>query len=165
ALDDRMDVLAATANWDITLDRDRARIPPRVLNLPLDVQGGRYAEVLRYTVALIEEIAGASFAHRAIRAAYDALPWPERETANRYCFPDTPWARELSHAFGDMRAARLRLLRQVDLFLNCNDDELAALANSLVEQNVAAGTVLLHAGAPSPGVWIIEAGEVGEWHG
>src|SRR5262249_17303045 len=62
ALDDRMDVLAATANWDVTLDRDRVRINPTVQVLPLDLQGGRYAEVLRYTVATIEEIAGASFA-------------------------------------------------------------------------------------------------------
>ncbi|MFL5800956.1 MAG: cyclic nucleotide-binding protein, partial [Roseiflexaceae bacterium] len=87
ALDDRMDVLAATANWDVTLDRDRARINPTVQALPLDLQGARYGEVLRYAVTTIEEIAGASFARRAIRAAYDALPWPERETASRYCFP------------------------------------------------------------------------------
>jgi putative peptide zinc metalloprotease protein len=163
ALDDRMDVLAATANWDVTLDRDRARINPNVQALPLDVQGGRYAEVLRYTVATIEEIAGVSFARRAIRAAYDALPWPERETANRYCFPDTPWARELSHSFGDVRTTRLRMLRQVDLFLNCDDDELAALAHSLAEQSAPAGTQLLRAGAPAPGMWIVEAGEIVAW--
>jgi len=69
ALDDRMDVLAATANWDVTLDRDRARIAPAVQALPLDMQGARYAEVLRYTVATIEQIAGATFARRAIQAA------------------------------------------------------------------------------------------------
>ena len=160
ALDDRMDVLAATANWDVTLDRDRVRIGDTVLGLPLDVQGGRYAEVLRYAVATIEEIAGAAFARRAIRAAYDALPWPERETASRLCFPDTPWAHELSSAFGDMRATRLRLLRQVDLFLNCDDAELAALVHSLQEQNVPAGAVLLEAETPAPGLWVIEAGEI-----
>ncbi|HMP41905.1 MAG TPA: cyclic nucleotide-binding protein, partial [Roseiflexaceae bacterium] len=115
--DDRMDVLAATANWDVTLDRDRARIGVAVQALPIDAQGTRYAEVLRYTVSEIEQIAGAAFARRCIQAAYDALPWPERETANRLCFPDTPWARALSSAFGDERAARLRLLRQIDLFL------------------------------------------------
>jgi putative peptide zinc metalloprotease protein len=160
ALDDRMDVLAATANWDVTLDRDRARIAPAVQALPLDMQGARYAEVLRYAVATIEQIAGATFARRAIQAAYDALPWPERETASRYCFPDTPWARELSSAFGDVRDGRLRLLRQVDHFLNCDDDELATLAHALQEQHVAPETVLLRAGAPAPGVWVVEAGEV-----
>jgi putative peptide zinc metalloprotease protein len=165
ALDDRMDVLAATANWDVTLDRDHARIAPAVQALPLDLQGARYAEVLRYAVGTIEEIAGASFARRAIRAAYDALPWPERETASRLCFPDTPWARELSNSFGDVRAARLRLLRQVDLFLNCDDDELAALAHGIQEQDVAPGSQLLLAGAASPGMWIVEAGEVVAWRG
>jgi putative peptide zinc metalloprotease protein len=160
ALDDRMDVLAATANWDVTLDRDRARIDASVQALPLDLQGARYAEVLRYAVATIEELAGASFARTAIRAAYDALPWPERETASRLCFPDTPWARDLSSSFGDMRGARLRLLRQIDLFLNCDDDELAALAHSIQEQPVAAGTQILPAGEPSPGIWIVEAGEI-----
>jgi putative peptide zinc metalloprotease protein len=160
ALDDHMDVLAATANWAVTLDRDRARIDSAVRALPLDLQGARYAEVLRYTVATIETIAGVAFARTAIRAAYDALPWPERETASRLCFPDTPWARELSSSFGDVRAARLRLLRQIDLFLNCDDEELAALSHSIQEQNVAAGAALLSAGVASPGIWIIEAGEV-----
>jgi len=165
ALDDRMDVLAATANWDVTLDRDRVRIAPSVQALPLDMQGARYAEVLRYTVATIEQIAGATFARRAIQAAYDALPWPERETASRYCFPDTPWARELSSAFGDVRDGRLRLLRQVDQFLNCDDDDLAALAHAIQEQNIAPDTVLLRAGAPAPGVWVVEAGEVAALRG
>jgi putative peptide zinc metalloprotease protein len=160
ALDDRMDVLAATANWDVTLDRDRVRISSAVLALSLDTQGARYAEVLRYAVATIEEIAGATFARRAIQAAYDALPWPERETASRLCFPDTPWARELSSQFGDVRTGRLRLLRQVDQFLNCDDDDLADLAHTLHEQNVAASTTLLREGEPSPGIWVIEAGEV-----
>jgi putative peptide zinc metalloprotease protein len=165
ALDDRMDVLAATANWDVTLDRDRARIDAAVRALSLDLQGARYAEVLRYTVATLEAIAGAAFARTAIRAAYDALPWPERETASRLCFPDTPWARELSSSFGDMRAARLRLLRQIDLFLNCDDEELAALSHSIQEQDVAAGAELLRAGTPSPGIWIVEAGEIVAMHG
>jgi putative peptide zinc metalloprotease protein len=160
ALDDRMDVLAATANWDVTLDRERARIAPAVLALPLDQQGARYAEVLRYSVATIEEIAGATFARRAIRSAYDALPWPERETASRYCFPDTPWARELSAAFGDVRDARLRLLRQVDQFLTCDDDDLAELAHAIVERELAAGEEIWRQGMPAPGLWVIEAGEV-----
>jgi putative peptide zinc metalloprotease protein len=160
ALDDRMDVLAATANWDVTLDRERARIAPAVLALPLDLQGARYAEVLRYTVATIEEIAGATFARRAIQAAYDALPWPERETASRYCFPDTPWARELSNAFGDVREARLRLLRQADQFLGCDDDDLAALAHAMSEQGAPAGSEIWRAADAAPGVWVIEAGEV-----
>ncbi|MBC8162644.1 MAG: cyclic nucleotide-binding protein, partial [Roseiflexaceae bacterium] len=104
-LDDRMDVLAATANWDVRLDRDQAEIGMRLAALPLDRQGARFAEVLRYTVATIEEIAGQSFARRCIQAAYDALPWPERETAGRLCFPDTPWARALSQNFGGARQA------------------------------------------------------------
>jgi putative peptide zinc metalloprotease protein len=136
------------------------RISSTVQALPLDLQGARYAEVLRYTVRTIEEIAGATFARRAIQAAYDALPWPERETASRLCFPDTPWAHELSSAFGDVRAGRLRLLRQVDQFLNYDDDDLAELTHGLQEQNVAAGADLLRAGAPAPGVWVVEAGEI-----
>lgn len=160
ALDDRMDVLAATANWDITLDRDRARISPALTAGPLDVQGARYAEVLRYTVGTIEEQAGQSFAHRAIRAAYDALPWPEREAAGRQIFPNTPWAGELSRAFGDVREARLRLLRQVDIFAVCDDRELGELAAALEVRKAGAGQLLLPAGAPPSGLWIIEAGEV-----
>lgn len=159
-LDDRMDILAATANWDVTLDHEEARIGQQVKSLPITAQGARFAEVLRYTVAEIEQIAGAAFARRCIQAAYDALPWPERETASRLCFPDTPWARELSSSFGDIRAARLRLLRQVDIFLSCDDDELEALVSSVIEQTCSAGATVLRAGAPAPGIWIVEAGEI-----
>jgi putative peptide zinc metalloprotease protein len=158
--DDRMDVLAATANWDVTLDRDRARIGMGVLAMPIDAQGARYAEVLRYTVSEIEQIAGAAFARRTIQAAYDALPWPERETANRLCFPDTPWARALSSAFGDERTSRLRLLRQLDLLLGCDDTQLTTLAQQIEQQRVPAGTTLLRAGSPAPGIWVIETGEI-----
>ena len=160
ALDDRMDVLAATANWEITLDREQARIGAELLARPLDAQGARYAEVLRYSVAVIEGQAGATFARHAIRAAYDALPWPEREAADRRCFPNTPWARELSQSFGDARAGRLHLLRQVDLFAACDDAELHSLAEALEPRRVAPGRLLLGAGEPPPGLWIIEAGEV-----
>jgi putative peptide zinc metalloprotease protein len=158
--DDRMDVLAATANWDVTLERDQARISPLVTELPLVEQGQRYAEVLRYTVESIAVIAGSRFARRAIQVAYDALPWTERETADRLCFPNTPWARELSRSFGSARDSRLRLLRRVDLFATCDDDELAELAGALRPQQVSAGRVVSTA---EPGVWIIEAGEVTVW--
>ncbi|KAB8140129.1 cyclic nucleotide-binding domain-containing protein [Chloroflexia bacterium SDU3-3] len=158
--DDRMDVLAATANWGVRLDRDLAEVALRLEAQPLDVQGARFAEVLRYTVSTIEDIAGASFARRTIQAAYDALPWPERETAGRLCFPDTPWARELSGAFGDAMVGRMRLLREVEALLACDDDELLALARSARTQRLRAGEALLHAGDAPPGVWIVEAGEV-----
>lgn len=159
-LDDRMDVLAATANWDITLDREEARVGSDVTSLPLDEQGLRYAEVLRYAVGAIQGLCGATFARRAVLGAYDALPWPEREAADRRCFPHTPWAAELSRAFGDSREARLRLLRQVELFAACDDAELRALAESMESHEVNAGALLLAADAAPQGVWIIEAGEV-----
>jgi putative peptide zinc metalloprotease protein len=165
ALDDRMDVLAATADWDVTLDRDRARVGADTLALTLERQGARFAEVLRYAVAEIEQIAGRQFARRAVQAAYDALPWPERETAGRLCFPDTPWARALSSSFGDARAARIRLLRQVDAFLACDDDLLAGLAEHAEEQDAPAGMLLLRPGRPAPGLWVVVSGEVRGMHG
>ena len=159
-LDDRLDIVAATANWDVTLDRDEARIGATLAAAPLDTQGARYAEVLRYTVAAIEQLAGLTFARRAIQAAYDALPWPEREVADRRCFPHTPWARQLSRAFGDARAARLRLLREVERFAACDDADLHALADALQRRHVRAGTRLPVGGQFPAGQWIIEAGEV-----
>ncbi|MFQ3662494.1 MAG: cyclic nucleotide-binding domain-containing protein, partial [Chloroflexaceae bacterium] len=159
-LDDRLDIVAATANWDVTLDRDEARIGATLAAAPLDTQGARYAEVLRYTVAAIEQLAGLTFARRAIQAAYDALPWPEREVADQRCFPHTPWARQLSRAFGDARAARLRLLREVERFAACDDTDLHALADALQRRHVRAGASLPVGGQFPAGQWIIEAGEV-----
>ena len=158
ALDDRMDVLAATANWEITLDREQARIGAELAGRPLDVQGGRYAEVLRYAVAELGRRAGAPSAGRGIRAAYAPLPGPGRGAADRRCFPATPWARELSRAFGDARAARLRLLRQVERFAACDDAELAALASAFEARRVGAGGAVPR---DDPGDrWVAEAGEV-----
>ncbi|NJM06392.1 cyclic nucleotide-binding domain-containing protein [Candidatus Gracilibacteria bacterium] len=162
-LDDKMDVLAATANWDLTLDRDRVRLSPTLNELPLDAQGSRYAEVLDYTVAIIEELAGATFARRTIQTAYDALPWPEREAADRRCFPNTAWASELSRDFGDARSARLRLLRQVELFAACDDQTLKALAVVLQSLRTFSGQELLRHGEKPGGIWIVEAGEVDIW--
>lgn len=160
ALDDRMDILSATANWEVTAERDTVQIGEVLARAPLDVQGSRYAEVLRYTVATIEDLAGANFARRAIRVAYDALPWPEREAAERRCFPDTPWAAELSSTFGSVRDLRLRLLRQVELFAFCDDDELEALVSVVQTRQVPAGQRLLAIGEVPQGMWIVEAGEV-----
>jgi putative peptide zinc metalloprotease protein len=165
ALDDKMDILAATANWDLTLDRDRVRFSPALQELPLDMQGSRYAEVLDYTVTIIEELAGASFARHAIRAAYDALPWPEREAADRRCFPNTAWANELSRDFGDARSARLRLLRQVDIFTACDDTTLEQLAAVLRSVRTFSGQELLASGEEAHGLWIVETGEVDIWRG
>ncbi len=163
ALDDRMDNLAATANWDVTLDRAEARIGTDLSRQSLEIQGTRYAEVMRYTIQIIEEITGARFAQRAIQSAYDTLPWPEREALERRSFPHTPWAQVLSHSFGDMRTARLRLLRQVDLFIACEDTELAAIAATLQEQRFHADTNILAHGITPEGIWIIEAGEIAIW--
>jgi putative peptide zinc metalloprotease protein len=160
ALDDKLDILAATADWQITLDRDRVRIGSELRQQPLDVQGARYAEVLRYTVTTIQELAGATFTQAAIRASYDALPWPEREAAGRYCFIHLPWAAALSRDFGDAREARLRLLRQVELFAACSDEELRALANTLEERSIPARQILLAPGTTPEGLWIVEAGEI-----
>ncbi|HEU5087361.1 MAG TPA: cyclic nucleotide-binding domain-containing protein, partial [Roseiflexaceae bacterium] len=160
AFDDRMDVVAATAGWDVSLDRDHARVGSEVRRLDLYEQGSRFAEVLRYTVQQIEEITGEVFARRAIQAAYDALPWPERETAGRLCFPDTPWARDLSASFGGTRNQRLRLLRQLDLLIRCDDDELDVLAHAIDEQHVERGTTVLKPDQFVTGLWIVEAGEI-----
>lgn len=165
ALDNRMDVLAATANWEITFDRDQVRSSPTVLAMPLDAQAARYAEILRYTVTALEQLAGRAFARRALLAAYDALPWPEREALDRHCLAQMPWANEISQAFGDAREARIRLLRQIELFATCDDHELHELAAAFVPQRAAAGELLLRAGEPPRGIWVIEAGEVLERHG
>ncbi len=163
ALDDRLDILAATANWDVTLDRDQVRIGGMLAASPLDRQGARYAEVLRYTIATIEAIAGRWFARRTIQAAYDALPWAEREATNRRCFPNTPWARDLSHAFGCERDARQQLLRQVDLFLSGDDADLSMLAQALQPMRVRAGAMIADANTIAQGIWVVEAGEIAAW--
>ncbi len=159
-LDDRMDVLAATANWEITFDRDQVRIGPTVQSLPLDEQGARYAEVLQYAVTILEQLAGRTFAHRALVAAYDALPWPEREALERHCLAQMVKAYDILHTFGNAREARIRLLRQIELFATCDDHELQELAAAFTSQRVHAGEIILGAGEPPRGIWVIETGEI-----
>jgi putative peptide zinc metalloprotease protein len=120
---------------------------------------------LRFTLALVAQLAGDAFAKRALQAAYDALPWAERETADHYIFPTAPWASELSQRFHSRRDARLRLLRSLDFFLPLDDNDLRAINTALVEQPLAAGEVLLRRGTRPPGIWIVDVGEVAGWRG
>ena len=160
AFDDQMDVLAATANWDVTLDGEVVRIGAEAQSLPLVAQGSRYAEVMRYAADQIGALCGAAFASRAAQMAYDALPWAERETLVRLALPDAEWAQSLSQAFGGAHAARLLLIRQIDDFAHCSDEELLALAAAFEPVSVRAGDVVLAEGTPAPGIWVVEAGEV-----
>jgi putative peptide zinc metalloprotease protein len=52
------------------------------------------------------------------------------------------------------------LLRQVEQFMNCDDDDLIALAHAIQERSAAPDTILLRASTSAPGVWVIEAGEI-----
>lgn len=162
-LDDRMDIASATANWSVTLDHEQARPATEVVRMDLSAQGARYAEVLRFALRLVSELAGDTFARRAIQAAYDGLPWPERETADRFMFPAAPWARDLSRQFHSQRDSRMRLLRGLDLFIALDDGELEQINAALVEQTLRAAEVVLREGQTPAGIWIVDVGEVGGW--
>jgi putative peptide zinc metalloprotease protein len=164
-LDDRMDIAAATAGWSVTLDRQEARPAADVRGLDLADQGARYAEVLRFARGIVAELAGEPFARRALQAAYDALPWPERETADRFLFPSAPWAQTLSQRFHSQRDARKRLLRALEQFLALDDADLDLINTALVEQTLRTGEALLRAGETPRGLWIVDVGEVLAWQG
>lgn len=164
-LDDRMDIAAATANWQVTMDREHAEPTEAVLRLDLAAQGARYGQVLRFALRVVAELAGEPFARRAMQASYDSLPWPEREAADRFVFPSAPWAHDLAHHFHSQRDARMHLLRSLDLLIALDDADLEAINAALVEQPLRAGEQLLRAGQQAAGLWVVDLGEVAGWQG
>ena len=163
AVDDALDVMSVTADWDVEVDAGRVNDELDLSALTIWEQADRYREVLARTVDLIDNVSGSPFVARAAQAAYDSLPWPEREVLGHYVLTGTAWGAAIAHQFAAHQDARRRLVRAQPLFRHCNERALTLIVAALRDQRVPAGTVLAHQNAAVDRFILIQSGEVEVW--
>jgi CRP-like cAMP-binding protein len=97
------------------------------------------------------------------QAAYDSLPWPERETLGRYVLAGTVWGGAIADEFATAHGERDRLLQGVPFFAGLGGREFYLLQAALEHKKVPAGRTLARRGTPVRSFVLIQAGEVEVW--
>jgi putative peptide zinc metalloprotease protein len=162
-VDDELDVVAVTADWDIEIDGGRVRDELDLSGMTIWEQADRYREVLARTIDLLDNWSGRPFVVRAAQVAYDSLPWPEREVLGQYVLSDTDWGGAIAAQFATQRGERWRLVRSLPLFAHCDERALSLIVAALESQQVAAGRVLAAQGKPVERFFLVQSGEVEAW--
>ncbi len=165
AVDDRLDVIAVTANWPVMVDRGRVRESVEVEERPLEDLAFLYRDLLSRALEMMEGWAGRPFLRRAVQAAYDDLPWGERQVLARHILRHTPWGKAVSEAFFRDWNQDLRLLAGVPLFFGADEATLEQVRAALRRERVPAGRVITREGEPAKALWIVATGEVEVWKG
>lgn len=163
AVDDDLDVMAVTADWDVDIDGGRVNDELDLSRMTVWEQADRYREVLAQTVDLIDNWAGRLFVAHAAQAAYDSLPWPEREVLGRYVLVGTDWGAAIAAQFATHQGVRRRLVRALPLFAHCNERALDLIVAALDSRRLPAGTLLARQGTPVDRFILVQSGEVEVW--
>jgi putative peptide zinc metalloprotease protein len=163
AVDDELDVLSATADWDVEIDSGRVRDELDLDQISILQQADRYREVLSRTMDLMDDWAGSHLAARIAQVAYDSLAWPERETLGRYVLVGTPWGESVADQFASARNERDRLLRGVPFFAGLSDHDFYLLQAALEYAEVPGGRTLARRGTHVQRFMLIQSGEVEVW--
>lgn len=163
ALDNDLDVLSVTANWDVEIDGGHVRDELDLSRIAILDQADRYRDVLTRTIDLMDDWAGSVFIRRATQAAYDSLPWPEREILGQYVLAGAPWGGAIAKRFDSARSERYRLLQQVPLFSACSNRAMALIMAAVKSETVSAGTVLGRQGANVTRFVIVQSGAIEKW--
>ncbi|MCR4405403.1 MAG: cyclic nucleotide-binding domain-containing protein [Anaerolineae bacterium] len=162
-IDDRLDVMAVTANWGVMVDRGQIRDVLPLDSLTLADQASRYEEVLNYTIGMMDDSAGRYFLQRAIQNAYDGLPWQEREVLGHHLLQRTPWGATLSQDFESTAGDYRYLLCTMPLFADAADADIEALVAALRTLRVKAGRTFAHQGQSGDRFFLVRFGEVEVW--
>lgn len=121
SVDDEMDVLAVAADWGVEIESGQVRDELDLNKITILEQADRYREVLGRAIDLMDNWSGSRFIARAAQAAYDSLPWPEREVLGQYVLAGTPWGGAIARGFATVRSDCDRLIRGVPILAGCSD--------------------------------------------
>jgi putative peptide zinc metalloprotease protein len=163
AVDDELDVISAAADWDVEIDAGRVRDELDLDRISVLEQADRYREILARTMDLMDDWAGSRTAARMAQAAYDSLPWPERETLGRYVLAGTPWGAAIAERFASARGERDRLLRGVPFLAALNNRDFYLLQAAFRVEEAPAGRTLARRGSPVQRFVVIQSGEIEVW--
>jgi putative peptide zinc metalloprotease protein len=126
-------------------------------------QADRYRQVLDRAVDLMDDWSGSRFIVRAAQAAYDSLPWPEREVLGQYVLAGTRWATAIAKDFTAVRGERDRLVRGVPILSGCSNRAFALILAALQPQIVRARATLAKQGIPVDRFVIVQSGSIEKW--
>ncbi len=163
AVDDELEVISVTANWDVEIDAGRVRDELDLSQISILQQADRYREVLSKTMDLMDDWAGSLLTARIAQAAYDSLAWPERETLGRYVLAGTAWGGTIADQFASAWDERDRLLRAVPFLAGLSSRAFYLLQAALRYEKVPAGRTLARGGTPIRRFVLIQSGEVQVW--
>ncbi len=150
---------AIASGWRVNLG------PGQVQDLlPADLslvrRGETYAAGLNLLLDLAADMMGEPLTVRALRRAFDNLPWEEREVGAQYLFNLMPRAASLSTALRATTQDYTGLLRRIPLFATMSDAELALLVARLTPQRFRAGETIIRQGEPGDRFYIVHQGHV-----
>ena len=139
----------------------------RVLDTDL-VQGMDEADIsalangLRASLRLLSDsvadFAGRSFVDRALTAAYDRLPWEDREVASEHVFGGRDWAGVIGAAVAITREEASDILRQVSLFEALDDAQVKSLCSRLRVEHFDAGDIIIRQGDEGDKFYVMQRG-------
>lgn len=162
-LDDRLDVIAVTANWLVAVDGGRVREIVDLEGRPIEELATQYTDLLERSLDILDELAGRPFLRRALQSAYDRLPWMERETLTRWVLRRTSWGEAVSQDLASRQDEAFRLLAGVPLFLGLDEEALLQVRAALQEERVPAGQVIARQGETAAALYVVARGEVEAW--
>lgn len=123
-------------------------------------RGEIYAAGLTLLLDLAAETIGEPLTVRALRHAFDSLPWQEREVGAQYMFGSISRAASLGAAFHATSRDYTGLLRRMPLFATMSDAELSLLATRLAPQRFRAGEAIIRQGDRGDRFYIVREGHV-----
>jgi cAMP-dependent protein kinase regulator len=129
-------------------------------DLGLIEQGESYAAALSLLLDLTARELGEKLTTRALRQAYDALPWEEREIGAQYLFPEVKRAETLSKQFEAARRDYGGLLRRMPIFATMDETEIGLLMSGLKREHFRPGQVIIRQGDPGDKFYIVAQGHV-----
>jgi CRP-like cAMP-binding protein len=112
---------------------------------------------------LIDDWAGSDLAARMTQAAYDSLPWTERETLGRYVLAGTGWGASIADQFASALGEQARLLRGVPFLAGLSNRDFYLVQAALEYEEVPAGKVVARRGSPIQRFVLVQSGEIEVW--
>lgn len=163
SVDNEMDVLAAAADWDVEIESGRVRDKLDLGKVTILEQADCYREVLSRAIDLMDNWCGSHFIARAAQAAYDSLPWPEREALGHYVLAGTPWGCAIAQEFSTARSDADRLIRSVPILSGCSDRAFNLILAAAQPLKVRAHSTLARQGEPVDRFVVVQSGSIEKW--
>jgi CRP-like cAMP-binding protein len=158
-LTERFNQYARAASWPVHITAGQVED-----SLPADLglieRGETYAAALSLLLELVALEVGENLTTRALRQAYDTLPWEEREIGAQYLFPDVRGAEALSEQFETAREDYSGLLQRMPIFSTMDETEISLLLSRLKTEDYRPGQVIIRQGDRGDRFYIIAQGHV-----